>query len=566
MKLFLNCWVVGSDPETAFFVEIEENTYVSQLKDLIKEKRAPHLNHVAASDLQLWQVSIPSDDLEKELENINLAGYTKLPSGKKLAAFFTNVEDDRLHVIAKAPVIQTAPVLSPTPLLSLNCFVLGGTHNQNFIVDIAENKYVSHLKDMIKEKRAPHLNHVAASDLQLWQVSIPVDDLEKEIENTDFARLTELPPSKELSALFTNVERGRLQVIVDTPLLSLNCFLLGDDSDRTFTVKIQKNEPVSLLRDLIKEKQAPHLNHVAASDLHLWNVSFPIDDLPSKKPPTLGPKMRSEKFMSAIFRSRLDTNCVHVVIRAMTKGAPLRGPPPSAYMAPVVSTDELAAKRERFLKKRKAEAPSAGGNPDPFLKAQLAADGNILCNRPHGYASTLPISLLHPVFGDFVEDAKDYVPTPDDAKFLLAFVQAMANIYTNERSRQQEIHTIFHEHKIDINGTSIGPYTTDGDLSFGRFRLLIAEFKNEVGSKGAEPFFQAILYFLEATRILATQHLNSVLPCILVLVFGPYVAFAGAAWTDRPVVQMLSPAIPCHYHNTDIEMEGMLRQSGFASA
>ncbi|PPQ77253.1 LOW QUALITY PROTEIN: hypothetical protein CVT26_005992 [Gymnopilus dilepis] len=39
---------------------------------------------------------------------------------------------------------------------------------------------------------------------------------------------------------------------------------------------------------------------------------------------------------------------------------------------------------------------------------------------------------------------------------------------------------------------------------------------------------------------------------------GPYVAFAGATWTDRPTVQMLSPAIPCHDHVTDTKMENML--------
>lgn len=39
---------------------------------------------------------------------------------------------------------------------------------------------------------------------------------------------------------------------------------------------------------------------------------------------------------------------------------------------------------------------------------------------------------------------------------------------------------------------------------------------------------------------------------------GPYVAFAGAAWTDRPTVQLLSPAIPCHYHVTDSKAESML--------
>jgi hypothetical protein len=70
--------------------------------------------------------------------------------------------------------------------------------------------------------------------------------------------------------------------------------------------------------------------------------------------------------------------------------------------------------------------------------------------------------------------------------------------------------------------TVIGRFTTDGDLSAGSFRFLIAEFKNEVGSKGAEPFFQSILYFLEATRKCATQNLNSVLPCIIILIFGSF--------------------------------------------
>jgi len=66
----------------------------------------------------------------------------------------------------------------------------------------------------------------------------------------------------------------------------------------------------------------------------------------------------------------------------------------------------------------------------------------------------------------------------------------------------------------------IGEFTTDGDLSIGNYRFLIAKFKNEIGSTAAEPFFQAILYFLEATRKLATHHLNSILPCIIVLIFG----------------------------------------------
>ena len=51
--------------------------------------------------------------------------------------------------------------------------------------------------------------------------------------------------------------------------LSLNCFLLGDDPDQTFTIEIPKNKNVDIFKDRIKKKKAPHLNHVTASDLDL---------------------------------------------------------------------------------------------------------------------------------------------------------------------------------------------------------------------------------------------------------------------------------------------------------
>ena len=60
-------------------------------------------------------------------------------------------------------------------------------------------------------------------------------------------------------------------------LLSLNCFIL-EKPNRIFTVKIPNNESVSILKDLIKEKQSPRLNHVIASDLDLWKCSIAADD------------------------------------------------------------------------------------------------------------------------------------------------------------------------------------------------------------------------------------------------------------------------------------------------
>ena len=46
----------------------------------------------------------------------------------------------------------------------------------------------------------------------------------------------------------------------------------------------------------------------------------------------------------------------------------------------------------------------------------------------------LPLSLLHPIFGEYIDDADTYVPTSDDVQFLLAFMQAMANIYKVENA------------------------------------------------------------------------------------------------------------------------------------
>jgi hypothetical protein len=104
MTLSLNCIVLGDDPDRTFTVEIPKNKNVSILKDLIKEKKAPHLDHIAASDLDLWQVSFPIDDLGTELGDINLARYRKLsPPSKELTTFFTDAAGGCLHVIAKAP-------------------------------------------------------------------------------------------------------------------------------------------------------------------------------------------------------------------------------------------------------------------------------------------------------------------------------------------------------------------------------------------------------------------------------------------------------------------------------
>src|SRR6266545_8015308 len=103
-------------------------------------------------------------------------------------------------------------------------------------------------------------------------------------------------------------------------MLSFNCFIIGDAQNQMFTVELPKGKNVSILKDEIKKKKAPHLNHVAASDLELWKVSFPIDDLASKQPPTLGPSLRPHGLLSDLFTSILDASHIHIAARVPGTG------------------------------------------------------------------------------------------------------------------------------------------------------------------------------------------------------------------------------------------------------
>ena len=64
--------------------------------------------------------------------------------------------------------------------------------------------------------------------------------------------------------------------------LSVNCLLLGDDSKKVFTVKVPKSDNVSVLKKMVKEENAPHLDHVAAKDLILYKVSLSSADVDAR--------------------------------------------------------------------------------------------------------------------------------------------------------------------------------------------------------------------------------------------------------------------------------------------
>jgi Crinkler effector protein N-terminal domain len=63
-----------------------------------------------------------------------------------------------------------------TNTLELNCLVLGQESSHIFLIRILENKTVYDLKEVVKDKKRRMFQDVDANDLQLFKVSIPVNN------------------------------------------------------------------------------------------------------------------------------------------------------------------------------------------------------------------------------------------------------------------------------------------------------------------------------------------------------------------------------------------------------
>ena len=95
----------------------------------------------------------------------------------------------------------------------------------------------------------------------------------------------------------------------------LNCFVLGDDENKVFTVRIPRNDNVSILNDEIKKKKARLLCHVDASDLDLWKVWLPLDD-PASKQPQAEPPFRVNKRLSSLWGDDPSDDDLHILVKA----------------------------------------------------------------------------------------------------------------------------------------------------------------------------------------------------------------------------------------------------------
>ena len=149
-----------------------------------------------------------------------------------------------------------------------------------------------------------------------------------------------------------------------------------------------------------------------------------------------------------------------------------------------------------------------------------------LCNRPRRAADSLPVTLLEPIFAEFVDGCQNHQPTVCDNDFVWHLSEKMSSFYPDELTRMNVFRQLLHDYGIILDASMVGSTkcTTDGHLLSrnGKFVQVILEVKNEIGSDGAEPFAEAMLHYRKFMEESKTEivGLRSVIPCIHIIVFG----------------------------------------------
>ncbi|TFK63727.1 hypothetical protein BDN72DRAFT_305555 [Pluteus cervinus] len=178
--LSLNCLVV--DTLMQFPIEIGSQKRVSDLQARIWEK-VPRLESVST---KILPVSLDAHNAEEELKDTDFCKPQSLLHLKVLSKIFTNIKDDRVHVLIVPPEFD------------LKCFVFD--YNKIITIKISITEVIATLQHAIFPKiPEPYRRNVLSPEINLWRVAYPMSSLEAEYPPTSGPPLKQ---TQQLSSLF----------------------------------------------------------------------------------------------------------------------------------------------------------------------------------------------------------------------------------------------------------------------------------------------------------------------------------------------------------------------------
>ncbi|KAF9946682.1 hypothetical protein BGZ72_000129 [Mortierella alpina] len=104
-KLKLYCLLDGETPSRAMPIRFDSTDSGGDLKELLRAKKTPRFDDIAADELILWQVSIPVTDDEDDSPVFlgDLKEKKKVFPTKLLSDLFGEPPKDTIHVIVQKP-------------------------------------------------------------------------------------------------------------------------------------------------------------------------------------------------------------------------------------------------------------------------------------------------------------------------------------------------------------------------------------------------------------------------------------------------------------------------------
>lgn len=139
---------------------------------------------------------------------------------------------------------------------------------------------------------------------------------------------------------------------------------------------------------------------------------------------------------------------------------------------------------------------------------------------------SIPLSLLHRTFGQFVENVKVYEPTATENALVHKLRQSMSIPHNTENDLCASFRDILVEHypEIQLEPANIGAtkYYSDGHCKVREFIILVEEGKLLGTSNHGDPEVQACGYYLTAIRNLFGKRgdLNDLCPCMIIYIHG----------------------------------------------
>jgi len=111
----LFCVVDGESASSAFPVKLSTDDSIGALKDLIKTKKTPRFDDVAADELTLWRVSIPiaddDDEVSIQFNNVATEDKKKLGPATRLSKVFSgDLPEETIHILVRRPPPAQQPI------------------------------------------------------------------------------------------------------------------------------------------------------------------------------------------------------------------------------------------------------------------------------------------------------------------------------------------------------------------------------------------------------------------------------------------------------------------------